>query len=180
MQRIEDNGGPEGGPPRTENAGGIMKAALTRKRFGEDITPWREFDFATNRLRDFMMEPVFPENFFRMPLWAERDEWMPAVELVEKDGEYLLSAELPGIDKKYVDVSVEDKVLTLKGEKKFAEERKEGRAHIRERLYGVFERAFTLPRNVDENKIFAEFHDGIVEVHLPKGEETKARHIDIA
>jgi HSP20 family protein len=179
MHWKRDNGGSGGDLPRTDNAGGIMKAALTRKRFGEDITPWREFDLATNRLRDFMMEPLFPETFFRTPFWADRDDWVPAVELMEKDNEYLLSAELPGIDKKYVDVSVEDNVLSLKGEKKLEEERKEGRAHIKERRYGSFERVFTLPRNVDEKKIYAEFHDGLVEVHLPKGEGTKARHIDI-
>ncbi|KPJ80655.1 MAG: hypothetical protein AMS19_09210 [Gemmatimonas sp. SG8_23] len=127
-----------------------------------------------------MLEPLFPEGFFRMPYWAEREDWMPAVELVENDGEYLLTAELPGIFKDDVHVTVEDNVLTLRGEKKLEKERKEGRAHIRERRYGSFERCFTLPRNVDENKIRAEFHDGIVEVHLPKGEETKARHIDIS
>jgi HSP20 family protein len=158
----------------------MMKPALARKRFGEDITPWREFDLATNRFRDMMLEPLFPEGFFRMPYWAEREDWMPAVELVENDGEYLLTAELPGIFKDDVHVTVEDNVLTLRGEKKLEKERKEGRAHIRERRYGSFERCFTLPRNVDENKIRAEFHDGIVEVHLPKGEETKARHIDIS
>ena len=64
-----------------------MKPALARKRFGEDITPWREFDLATNRFRDMMLEPLFPEGFFRMPYWAEREAWMPAVELVENDPE---------------------------------------------------------------------------------------------
>jgi HSP20 family protein len=126
-----------------------------------------------------MMGPEFPEGFFRAPGWATLDEWAPAVELVEKDGEYVLTAEVPGIPKGDIDVSIDDNVLTLKGEKKTEFEKEEGRAHVRERRYGAFERSFTLPRNVDPAKVRAEFRDGIVEVHLPKGEEKKARHIEI-
>lgn len=155
-----------------------MVRALTRKRWAGDVTPWREFDLLSDRMRE-MMEPGFPEAFFRGPAWAGLEEWAPAVELVEKDGEYVLTAEVPGIPKADIDVAIDDNVLTLKGEKKTEFEKDEGRAHIRERRYGSFERSFTLPRNVDASKVRAEFRDGIVQVHLPKGEAKKARHIEI-
>jgi HSP20 family protein len=155
-----------------------MARALTPKRLGADITPWRELDLFPDRMRR-MFDPTLGETFFKTPLWAEAEEWMPAVELVEEDGEYVLSAELPGMSKKDVDIFVDDNVLTLKGEKKTERKEEEGRSFIHERRYGAFERSFTLPRNVDPEKIKAEFHDGIVEVHLPRGEESKARQIAI-
>jgi HSP20 family protein len=149
--------------------------ALTRKGWGADITPWHELETMGNRMRSFFDYP----SFFSAPLLAETAGWMPAVELVEVNGEYLLTAEIPGMGKEDVDVSVEDGVLTLKGEKKFEHEEERDRTHIRERRYGAFERSFTLPRNVEAGKIKAEYHDGVVEVHLPKGPEAKGRQIEI-
>ncbi len=107
-------------------------------------------------------------------------EWLPAVELVEKEGEFVLTAEIPGMSKEDVRVSVEDDVLTLRGEKKFEREEEKDRMHIREREYGTFMRSFTLPRNVEVSKVKAEYHDGVVEVHMPKGIEAKGRDIVIA
>jgi HSP20 family protein len=153
-----------------------MTRAITRKRWGADLSPWQELDFISDRMRG-MMDPS--DFLFRTPVWFDAEKWAPAVELVEKDNEYLLTAELPGIPKGDVDVAVEDNVLTLKGEKKTEFEEEKDKMHFKERRYGSFERSFTLPRNVDATKIKAEFHDGIVKVHLPKGEETKPRHIDI-
>jgi HSP20 family protein len=98
---------------------------------------------------------------------------------VEKNGEFILTAEIPGMSKEDVDISIEDNVLTLKGEKKFERDETKEEMHIREREYGAFTRAFTLPRNVDAAKIRAEYHDGVVEVHLPKGPEAKGRQIKI-
>ena len=155
-----------------------MANALTRKRWGSDIAPWRELDLFSDRVRQ-LMEPSLSEGFFKTPLWAETDAWIPAVELVEQDGEYILTVELPGVDKSDVDVSVDDSTLTLKGEKKTEKEEKKGRTHYRERHYGAFERSFTLPRNVDPTKIKAEFENGLVRVHLPKGTEAKARKVEL-
>lgn len=143
------------------------------RRWGTERTPWRELETLTERLRR-MMEPSLTS-----PRLVESIEWMPPVELVEEDGEYLLTAEVPGMEKNDVDVSVEDNVLTLKGEKRSERKMDDGRAHICERSYGAFERSFTLPRNVKVDEIDAEFHDGVVEVHLPKAEEATGRHIEI-
>ena len=152
---------------------------LTRKRGGTDITPWYELETLGNRMRSFLDHPsFFAPSVFAGPL-AETGEWFPAVELLEADGEFVLTAEIPGMSKEDVSISVENDVLTLKGEKKFEHEEQRDRTHIRERRYGTFERCFTLPRNVAADKIKAEYKDGVVEVHLPKGPEAKGRHIEI-
>ena len=153
--------------------------ALTKKGWGADITPWSELETLSNRMRRWMDYPGFTSSLFRAPLLSEDTTWLPAVELAESDGEFVLTAEIPGMSKDDVDISVEDNVLTLKGEKKFEHEEKKDRMHIREREYGSFERCFTLPRNVEANKIKAEYHDGVVELHMPKGPEAKGRHIEI-
>jgi HSP20 family protein len=153
-----------------------MPKALTR-RWGEDISPWREFDLLSDRMRG-LMDPMSTEPLISTPIW-DTAGWVPAVELTEADNEYLLTAELPGVTKGDVEVSIDDGVLTLKGEKKTEKEEKRGKTHYRERRYGAFERAFTLPRNVEADKIKAEFKDGLIEVHLPKGEEAKGRKIEL-
>jgi HSP20 family protein len=149
------------------------------KRWSGDVTPWQEFETLSERMRRWADFPTFGASLFRAPLLTETTEWLPAVELVEKDGEFVLTAEIPGMAKKDVDISIEDDVLTLKGEKKFERDEEKEHMHIREREYGSFTRAFTLPRNVDAAKISAEYHDGIVEIHMPKGEEAKGRQIKI-
>lgn len=153
--------------------------ALTRGRWGADITPWSELETLGDRMRQWMDFPTFTPSLFRAPLLSETTEWLPAVELVEGDDEFVLTAEIPGMSKEDVDVSIEDNVLTLKGEKKLEREEERDRMHIREREYGTFQRSFTLPRNVQADHIKAEYHDGIVEVHLPKGPEAKGRRIEI-
>jgi len=152
--------------------------ALTAGRWGADVSPWHEMETLGDRVRQWTDYPAFGASLFKSPLFSET-EWLPAVELVEEDEEFVLTAELPGLSKDDVHVSVDDNVLTLKGEKKTLREEAHGRMHIRERIYGTFERGFTLPRNVDAGKIRADFHDGLVEIHMPKGEEAKSRHIEI-
>jgi len=153
--------------------------ALTKKRMGADITPWHELETLGNRMRSFFDYPTFyAPSVFAAPL-LENGEWFPAVELAESDKEFVLAAEIPGMSKEHVDISIEDNVLTLKGEKKFETEEEHDRMHIRERRYGKFERSFTLPRNVDAGKIKAEYQDGVVEIHMPKGPDAQGRKIEI-
>jgi HSP20 family protein len=103
--------------------------------------------------------------------------WMPAVDIVEKPEALIVTAELPGMTAKEVDVSVDDGVLTISGEKE--EEKKEGEEnsqfYLFERRYGSFRRAFTLPNAVDVDKISAEFDNGLLRVTLPKTENVKAK-----
>jgi HSP20 family protein len=108
--------------------------------------------------------------------------WMPPIEIVEKNGALLVTAELPGLEAKDVDISVEDDVLTISGEKH--EEKKEGEEgtqyYLWERRYGSFRRSFTLPSAVDAEKITANFAKGLLTITLPKSEKVKAKGKKIA
>lgn len=164
--------------PKLQKGGRTMRA-LTTRRLGADVSPWHELESMGNRLFRWPDYPSLGPSLLKTPIFSETD-WLPAVELVEEEEEFVLTAELPGLSKEDVNVSVDDNVLTLKGEKKIEREDTRDRTHIREREYGVFERSFTLPRNVEAGKIRADFHDGLMEIHLPKGELAKSRKIEIA
>ena len=112
--------------------------------------------------------------------WALGGSWAPAVDIYEKDGNIVLQAELPGIDSKDVDIRLENNVLTLRGERKFDSEVKRDHYHRVERSYGGFTRSFTLPSIVDQEKIKAEYRDGVLRLTLPKREEAKPKQINIA
>jgi HSP20 family protein len=104
----------------------------------------------------------------------------PVVDIVEKEKEYQISAELPGLDEKDIDVSVADDVLTLKGEKKEEKEEKAKNYYLSERRYGAFRRSFQLPSGVDAEKIEASFAKGVLTVILPKTPEAQKKEKKIA
>jgi HSP20 family protein len=108
-----------------------------------------------------------------------RGAWAPAVDIYEGDGELVVEAELPGLEKGDIKVNVEDGVLTLKGERKLSKETKEENYHRVERAYGAFTRSFTLPDTVDAEKISAKHKDGVLRVSLPKKPEAKPKVVDV-
>ncbi len=105
--------------------------------------------------------------------------WTPAVDISEKDNEYLVKVELPGVNKNDVKITLESNVLTLSGEKKHEKEEKKENYHRIERSYGNFQRSFTLPSTVISDKINAEYRDGILMISLPKSEEAKPNQIEV-
>jgi HSP20 family protein len=105
--------------------------------------------------------------------------WAPAVDIYETEGEVVLTAEIPGIEEKDIEIKVEDNTLTLKGERKFEKETKEENYHRIERAYGSFFRSFTLPSYVDQDKIEAEHEHGILKIRMPKRAELKPRKVKI-
>lgn len=138
-------------------------------------SPWSDLDQLQERVnRVFGLNtPTFPTD--------EPLPWRPRVNLKELDEEYLLTAELPGMDRDDIEVDIDRDTLTLKGEKKAEHESdREGRWHLYERAYGSFERTFTLPRAVEPDKVKATFNEGILAVHLPKRKEAMGRKIDIS
>jgi len=112
--------------------------------------------------------------------WALGGTWAPPVDIYERDGSLVLSAELPGIDPKKVDIRLENNVLTLKGERALDGEVDRESFHRLERAYGGFTRSFTLPTAVDQDKIQADYKDGVLKVTLPTREEAKPRQIPIS
>lgn len=103
----------------------------------------------------------------------------PAVDIAENGDSLVLTAELPGVNAKDVDISLEKGVLTIRGEKRFENEENKDNYRRIERSYGSFSRSFTLPNEVDAGKAKAEFKDGVLTLTLPKAEACKARRIEI-
>ncbi|WP_161626679.1 Hsp20/alpha crystallin family protein [Desulfatiglans anilini] len=107
------------------------------------------------------------------------EEWTPSVDLSEKEGKYLLKAELPGMTKDDISVTYEDGVVTITGKKESKKEEEGADYYVRESRYGSFTRSFRLPTGIDESKVDAQFKDGVLTVAMPKKEGEKSRKIDI-
>ncbi|HWC85921.1 MAG TPA: Hsp20/alpha crystallin family protein, partial [Solirubrobacteraceae bacterium] len=106
--------------------------------------------------------------------------WIPAMDLVETDSDFVLRADLPGVNESDVNIELEDRVLTISGERKAEhEERKEGYYRV-ERSSGSFTRTLTLPEGVDPGAIKASFEKGVLEVRIPKPEEKKPHRVSIS
>jgi HSP20 family protein len=112
---------------------------------------------------------------------GHRLDWTPAVDILETEGEYLLKAELPGLKREDVRVTLENNVLTVEGERKHESETKGEKTHRIERFYGGFCRRFTLPENTNPQEIRAECKDGLLNVHIPKRETqaVKTKQIEV-
>jgi HSP20 family protein len=129
----------------------------------------------------------FSTLFGETPLgWAEEPtetlvmpEWVPTVDISETETEYLVKADLPGVTKEEVKVTVENGLLSLSGERKSEKEEKGKKVHRIERTYGSFLRTFTLPEGTDAAKIAAEFKEGVLTVRLPKTETAKPKTVEV-
>jgi HSP20 family protein len=106
-------------------------------------------------------------------------EWAPAVDILENERGITIKAELPGIDTKDIEVTVDNNVLTLKGERHVEKDARKENFHRMERAYGVFTRSFALPTHVDAAHVTADFKDGLLTVTLPRSDAAKARAIEI-
>ena len=104
----------------------------------------------------------------------------PAMDVVEEKDNYLVKADLPGLSKDDVSVTIQDNFLTVKGERKYDAEKKETNYYHRERVHGTFLRTIELPARVDAGKILATFRDGVLHVTLPKSEEAKPKEIKVS
>ncbi len=125
---------------------------------------------------------LFEEFFYPMVqdntdagLWS----WNPAADVYDKDDRFVIKAELPGVDKKDITIDLKNGVLTLKGERSYDNEVTDDKYYRKERAYGKFERSFTLPVNVDSDKIKAEYKDGVLNIEIPKPEDHKPKKITV-
>ncbi len=105
--------------------------------------------------------------------------WTPATDVAEHDNEYVVRLELPGVKKDDVKITMRENVLTISGEKRQEKETGEASHHRVERVYGSFQRSFTLPTNVKADRIDAEYKDGVLNITLPKAEEAKPKQIEV-
>ena len=138
--------------------------------------PLRGLDRLSESLNRFFTTPFDRLGIDRPTVTAD---WLPAVDIEETDKEYLVKTEIPEVKKEDVKVLVEDGTLTIRGERRQEKEEKKTRFHRVERSYGTFFRSFTLPVDADEEKVSAEFVDGMLKVHLPKSENAKPKTVEI-
>jgi HSP20 family protein len=107
-------------------------------------------------------------------------DWAPSVDIEEAEDKYVIKADLPGVDKKDIDVKLENGVLSIRGEKQTAKETGKGtKRHRTERFHGTFARSFTLPEAVKSDKVDASYKDGVLLLEIPKAEEAKPKSINI-
>ena len=161
-------------------------AEKAKEKETKAVTPWRPFTDVSRWERDMdrMMEdffgrrarPWWPENWFRR---GEMDVSAPALDVFEDKDDVVIKAELPGIDKENIEVNLTDNMLTIKGEKKKEAEVKEENYYRCERSYGSFVRTFSLPDVIEEEKVKAEFKDGVLDLYLPKSEKAKPKAIEV-
>lgn len=148
-----------------------MTTTLTRWSPVSDLLRGRMDRMFDEFLRDFIPAGSAEENLGR--------NWLPPVDIKETPETLTLTAELPGVKKEEVQITVENQVLTLRGERKFEKEIKGETYHRVERAYGSFARSFTLPANVKTDRVEASFANGLLTVTFPKLEEAKPRKIEI-
>lgn len=131
---------------------------------------------------EFFEEPFSPHIWRRLSRWRrlrELEGISPAVDMYDKKNEIVVKAEVPGVEKENINISLTDNTLTIKGEIKKEEEIKEEDYHYSERSYGSFVRVLTLPAKVQADKVKASFSNGILEIHLPKAEGAKPKEIKV-
>ena len=138
------------------------------------LMPWTGGSFRKemDRLFDRFFEPASPEM-------RTLGDWAPTVDVTEDKDTITVKAELPGVEQKDIAVSLQDGMLSIKGEKRAEKEEKDKRYHRVERSYGAFYRSIQLPSAVDAAKVAATFKDGVVTITLPKAPEAKGTTIPI-
>jgi len=146
------------------------------------LTKWdafRDLEELSDRLQRTFgpRQLTLPQNGGRESMKVA--DWVPSVDVAEDPERYLIKVEIPEVKREDVKVGVQDGVLTIQGERKQEKEEKGKKFHRIERSYGSFMRSFTLPDDVDAAQILAEFHDGILNVTLPKSESAKPKAIEV-
>lgn len=138
--------------------------------------PFRELKSLQDEMNRLFMTSL-PRSFSQEEMAS--GGWSPSVDIYESENEIVLEAELPGMRREDFEVSIENNVITLKGERRFEKKEEGDNYHRVERSYGSFTRSFSLPRTVSAEETSADFKNGILRVSLPKREEAKARRIEV-
>lgn len=155
------------------------KQQIARATPARTVTPFDEIE----RMMDRMFADFFPRSFLQPFGWrgtlAEWEPLIPRVDVIEKDDQVVVRAELPGVKKENLDVAIRDTMLTIKANTQSEEQEETGQYFRRERRTGSYSRTLTLPAVVESSKAKASFKDGILELTLPKAEHARAHRVQI-
>lgn len=157
-----------------------MKGITKRERwdpfedlFGLRTRPWEEMFDMPARLERLTPRALVPTGMLEL-------DWTPATNIVETRDKFILRAELPGMEEKDVHIELEGRLLTINGERKFEKKTEDENYHRIESSYGKFYRSFTLPHDVEESRIEANFDNGVLTIEVPKVEGAKPKQIPIS
>jgi HSP20 family protein len=139
------------------------------------LQPYRKPGSISNEVYNLLHE------FFGGPIHTGplAGEWLPPADVSETEDRVIVKAELPGIEEKDIDISISSNVLTIRGEKKRSKEEKDGDHYLGDRYYGSFYRTFQLPADIVQEKTEATFKKGVLQISIPKAEESKIKKIEI-
>lgn len=140
--------------------------------------PFKELDDVSTRLNRLFGRSTLPIEADREMLSVA--DWMPSVDISETDNAYLVKAEIPGVNKDDVKVTIEDGMLTIQGERKQEQEDKGKKYHRIERSYGCFMRSFRVPDDADDSAAKAEFKDGMLNITLNKTQKSRSNAINVS
>lgn len=143
-------------------------------------TRWNSSNDLVRERVNRLFEQAFGDALAREGEEVPTAGWAPAVDIAETEDSLVLYAELPGLTKDHVEITLEDSVLAVRGERPLIEEHERESFHRIERAYGAFQRSFRLPANVRPDGVQARFQDGVLRIDVPKVEEAKPRKIEIA
>jgi HSP20 family protein len=144
------------------------------------MTSRRPFEnFQTLRRLNNVLDEAFSVWPFQQEGGSITSSWYPACDVFEDKDAVKIVAELPGVQPEDVKLSLENNLLTIRGEKKQEAEERSERVHRYERSYGTFERAFVLPSTVDGDKISAQYQNGVLTILVPKAERARPREIPV-
>lgn len=138
---------------------------------------WRGKGGLTSLRRE--MDDLFNEDWDLCPRVPRKETWAPAINLEETDNELIVTADVPGIDPKDLDISLDNNILTIKGEQKEEKEEKKKNYHRVERAYSALQRSIMLPSEVDSSRISAKNKNGVVTITMPKTAESKRKKIEV-
>lgn len=137
--------------------------------------PFRELEEMSSRINQMLAWPRQAGTGETMTT----STWAPAADITETETEYVVKADLPAVKKEDVKVVLQNGVLSLSGERHSEKEEKGKRVHRVEREFGMFSRSFQLPDDVDEQKLTAEFKDGVLSIHLPKSDKPRPKAVSV-
>ncbi len=140
-----------------------------------EVVPYRSglLDSFFDRFESLFEDLTMPS------LLEERDVWEPAFDIIENEKEYVVTAELPGVDPEDIDITISGGILTIRGEKRREEEERGEGYYFLERRYGSFQRSFRLPEDIKEDEIEATYKNGVLKLVIPKAHPGNIRRIEI-
>ena len=145
------------------------------------LIPWeqREVSNLRNMFDDFFGSRFTPQSRTMREKWLQAGDWSPLVDIIDEKDKIIAKAELPGVNKEDIKVTLSDNTLSIRGERKKEQETKKENYYCCERVHGSYSRTIALPVDIDKENIKSSLKNGVLEIILPKAKESKPKEIDI-